>query len=674
MKVVSPSILNKIQKLRAAIDEHNYRYYVLEEPSVSDSEYDRLFAELAALEKQYPELIRPDSPTQRVGAAPAKEFNQVKHELPMLSLDNAFSEEDIHAFAKRIRDKLSDVKTLEFCCEPKLDGVAINLRYENGVLVQAATRGDGYTGEDITANIRTIRSVPLQLREKHWPRLLEVRGEVYMSKASFAKLNKDAVALGEKVFVNPRNAASGSIRQLDSQITAKRSLQIFCYGVGECSDKLPDTQSEILKWLQQFGFRVNPFVKVVKGEQGCLEYYQQMANRRAELPYDIDGVVYKLDRRDLQKELGFVARAPRWAIAHKFPAEEEATQLEAVDFQVGRTGVLTPVARLKPVFVGGATVSNATLHNMDEIERKDIRIGDTVIVRRAGDVIPEVVSAVLTQRSKNAKSIKLPKYCPICGSDVVKFADEAAARCTGGLACSAQVKEAIKHFASRRAMDIEGLGDKIVDLLVEQHLIKNVANIYHLKADQLAELERMGEKSAAKLIKAIERSKNTTLPRFLYAMGIREVGETTAQTLAHHFGSLENIEKATEETLQQVPDVGPVVAAHIAAFFHQSHNLEVINELRKAGVHWPALAKRDVDKLPLNGKTFVLTGTLNAMTRDDLKTRLQHLGAKVSGSVSKNTSYVVVGVDPGSKYQNALELNIQILDEEQILALLNQYK
>lgn len=673
--MIAPSnknIIDRINQLKEQINEHNYRYYVLDQPSIPDSEYDRLFKELSKLETENPKLITSDSPTQRVGATPAKAFNQVTHEVAMLSLDNAFTDEEVAAFQRRVLDKLQ-VSTVEYCCEPKLDGLAVNLRYENGSLVLAATRGDGMVGEDITANVKTIPSIPLHLRGNHPPRLLEVRGEVFMPKEGFAKLNAEAEKQGEKIFVNPRNAAAGSLRQLDPKITAKRPLEIFCYGIGACSESLPERHSQILEWLIELGFRVNPLVKVVSKESGCLEYYKKMLAKRDRLSYAIDGVVYKVDRRDYQIELGFVSRAPRWAVAHKFPAEEEQTELIAVDFQVGRTGTLTPVARLNPVFVGGATVSNATLHNMDEIERKDIRIGDKVIIRRAGDVIPEVVSSIKENRPTNAKKIHLPKHCPVCGSDVVKFPDEAAARCTGGLICVAQQKEAIKHFAARRAMDIEGLGDKLVDQLVEQNLIKNVADIYQLTEAELANLERMGTKSAQNLLNAINKSKKTTLPRFLYSLGIREVGEATALALAHYFTTLESLEQANEEVLQQVPDVGPVVAQHIAVFFQQKHNVEIIERLRKSGVAWPALPKRKIGEQPLQGKTFVITGTLSGMTRDDAKHKLQELGAKVSGSVSKQTSYVIVGDSPGSKYQNALDLGVAILDEQGLKELLDKY-
>lgn len=659
----------RIAKLKAEINEHNYRYHVLDAPIIPDAEYDRLVRELQALEARHPELVTADSPTQRVGAAPLKAFHEAKHDVPMLSLDNAFSDEEALAFDRRIKERLDTEKDIEYCCEPKLDGLAVNLLYVNGQLERGATRGDGYTGEDITANIRTIASVPLHLRGKHYPTVLEVRGEVYMPKASFEALNKHA----EKPFANPRNAAAGSLRQLDPRITAKRDLALFCYGVGRIDSQLPDSHNMMLEQLGEWGLRTNPEIKVVKNIQGCLHYHQIILKKRQQLAYEIDGVVYKVNRLDSQRHLGFVARAPRWALAHKFPAQEALTVIEAVEFQVGRTGVLTPVARLKPVVVGGARVSNATLHNMDEIHRKEIHIGDTVIIRRAGDVIPEVVNALPEHRPTNAKIIRLPKHCPICGSDVIKPESEAAARCTGGLYCPAQTKEAIKHFASRKAMDINGLGDKLVEQLVAEKLISNAADLYTLSIEQLENLERMGRKSAENLYQALAKSKTTTLPRFLYALGIREVGEVTAYTLAHHFHTLQNLINAAEETLQAVSDVGPVVAAHIVAFFHQKHNLEIINRLCEYGIHWPKITPVSQAQQTLNGKTFVLTGMLATMTRDEATARLQQLGAKVSGSVSKKTAYVVAGIDPGSKLDNAKKLAVPVLTEDDFLKLLNEH-
>lgn len=659
----------RIKKLRAEINQHNYRYYVLDEPSVPDAEYDRLMRELEKLETEYPSLITPDSPTQRVGTTPSIAFQEVTHKIPMLSLENAFTEEEVKAFDKRIHERLENDATIEYCCEPKMDGLAISLMYENGVLTQAATRGDGYTGEDVTANIRTIRAIPLHLQGKDYPKELEVRGEVYMAKEDFEALNKYAEQHDEKVFANPRNAAAGSLRQLDPKVTSQRHLKFFCYGVGIFADKhLPKTQFELLSQLHEWGLPVSKLIKVVKGVQACLGYHDYIAKQREKLPFEIDGVVYKVNRYDLQKELGFVSRAPRWAVAHKFPAQEELTQVEAVEFQVGRTGALTPVARLKPVFVGGVTVSNATLHNMDEIERKDVRVGDTVIIRRAGDVIPEVVSVIKDKRPAHTKKIALPKHCPVCGSDVIKPEGESVARCTGGLYCSAQRKEAIKHFASRKAMNIDGLGDKLVEQFIDEKLIQNVADLYTLTQEQLENLERMGEKSAQNLLAAIAKSKKTTLQRFIYALGVREVGEATALNLAQHFGDINKIQEADEEALQTVVDIGPVVAANIAAFFHQSHNLEIIKRLIHDGVHWPAIAP--AGEQPLIGQTFVLTGTLESMTRDEATAQLQKLGAKVSGSVSKKTSYVVAGSEAGSKLKNAEELGVKILDEKEFLRLL----
>ncbi len=667
-------IIHKIEKLRTEIGEHNYNYHILDTPTISDAEFDRLFRQLQDLEKQYPELITSDSPTQRVGMKPVYVFKEVKHEIPMLSLDNAFSDEEVLAFEKRIKDRLKNDSPIEFACEPKMDGVAVSIIYENGALVRAATRGDGYTGEDITLNVRTIRSILWNLHGKKHPKTLEVRGEVYMSKAGFTAMNDRARERGEKIFVNPRNAAAGSLRQLDSAITAQRPLQFFCYGVGVVEgQQLPDKQSTILQQMHEWGVRTNPESKVVQGAAGCLKFYNKMAEKREHLPYEIDGVVYKVDSLELQQQLGFVARAPRWAIAHKFPAQEETTQIESVEFQVGRTGTLTPVARLKPVFVGGVTVSNATLHNMDEIARKDVRVGDTVIVRRAGDVIPEVFAVILEKRPAQTKAIKLPTHCPVCHSDVVRVEGEAAARCSGGLFCAAQRKEAIKHFASRKALDITGLGDKIVEQLVDCDFIKSAADLYHLTVPQLADMERMGEKSAENLVAAIAKSKATTLPRFLYALGIREVGEATALALAQHFTNLEKIMQAGEEELQAVQDIGPVVAAQLVAFFHQEHNREVIQKLKKAGVHWPDIVSTGAAK-PLAGQTFVITGTLDAMSRDEAAQHLQSLGAKVSSSVSPKTSYLIVGADAGSKLAKAEKLGVKILDEFGFLKLLEKYK
>lgn len=662
-------MIEKAEKLRQKINEHNYRYYVEDNPTISDAEYDRLFEELKKLEKENPEIITLDSPTQRVGAAPLKEFTQVQHKIPMLSLENAFTSEDVIAFNQRVSDRLKQPGQIEYACEPKLDGLAVAIYYQNGKLIQAATRGDGETGEDITENIRTIAMIPLQLRGD-FPPTLEVRGEVYMPKKGFEDLNARAEKSGEKIFVNPRNAAAGSLRQLDSRITASRPLEFFCYGVGVVEGKkLPETHAEILAALKKWGFRVSSDVKVVLGIEQCLKYYEQIQLKRDQLPYEIDGVVYKVNSIADQNKLGFVSRAPRWAVAHKFPPEEVSTIVEAVEFQVGRTGALTPVARLKPVFVHGVTVSNATLHNMDEIQRKDIHIGDTVIVRRAGDVIPEVVSVIKQNRNKQIKPIHLPRTCPICHSKIEHIEGEAVARCSGGLFCAAQRKEAIKHFASRRAMDIEGLGDKLIDQLVDLDMIKSPADLYTLQLKPLAELDRMAEKSAQNILDALEKSKKTTLARFLFALGIREVGEATAKQLANYFADLSKLMQASEDELQKVADIGPVVAKHIVAFFLEKHNLLVIDRLIAAGIYWEKV-KKPQTALPLTGKTFVLTGTLKNMTRDEGKEILEKLGAKVAGSVSAKTSYVIVGEDAGSKLDKAKELKIAIMDESEFVKFL----
>lgn len=660
----------RVHELRTQLHHHNYRYHVLDDPEISDAEYDRLLSELKALEEQYPDLITPDSPTQRVGATPVSDLDEVVHSTPMLSLDNAFAEDDLLAFDRRVRERL-DIELVEYSAEPKLDGLAVSFRYERGRLVLAATRGDGMRGENVTHNVRTIRSVPIELRGKP-PALLEVRGEVFMPIAGFKAMNERAMAKGEKTFVNPRNAAAGSLRQLDPRLAATRPFDVFFYSVGETQGwKLPPKHSEALEQLREWGLKVSPLLKTVQGADGCLEYYREMGNRRASLPYEIDGVVYKVNRFAQQRELGFVARAPRWAIAHKFPAHEENTVVRGVEFQVGRTGALTPVARLEPVFVGGVTVSNATLHNMDEVRRKDVRIGDTVVIRRAGDVIPEVVKVIVDRRPKSARIVDLPAQCPVCGSDVEREEGEAVARCTGGLFCAAQRKESLRHFAGRRAMDIDGLGSKIIDQLVASELVQSPADLYALSVEQLTTLERMGEKSAAKLVDALTHSKLTTLPRFLYALGIRDVGEATAAALAEYFCTLEALEKATQEQIQEVPDVGPVVAGHVYHFFQQPENRKVIAELRARGVEWPAIKPKKSDGAGvLAGKTFVLTGTLGTMSRDEASDRIVALGGKVSGSVSKKTSYVVAGADPGSKLKKAQELGVTVLDEEALMALL----
>lgn len=664
--------LEKIEKLREQIREHNYKYYVLNSPTISDAEYDRLFKQLQDLEAKYPELVTKDSPTQRVGAKPLQQFAQVKHKLPMLSLQNAFTEDDLKAFDKRVRERLNVKQPVEYVCEPKFDGLSVSLLYENGVLVRSATRGDGEVGEDVTQNVRTIGSIPLKLRGQKIPGILEVRGEVYIPIQAFEQYNQQAQKTGEKVFVNPRNAAAGSLRQLDAAITAGRPLDIFCYAIMEVSDITITKQSESLEYLKKWGFRVNPNVQVVAGIDGCLKYYHRMMQQRNTLPYEIDGVVYKVNDISAQEKLGMVSRAPRWAIAHKFPAQEELTKVSAVEFQVGRTGILTPVARLKPVFVGGVTISNATLHNIDEIHRKDIRVGDTVVVRRAGDVIPEVVLAVSKKRPAKTKPVTLPAHCPVCGSDVVRGEGEVAARCSGGLFCKAQRIESIKHFASKTGMDIDGLGDKLVELLVDKGLVEHVTDLYVLKPEQIAGLERMGRKSAQNLIAAIEHSKQTTLVRFIYSLGVREVGIATARSLVKHFGSLPALMSADEETLQNVADIGPVVALHIATFFRQKHNRELIAKLQKLGVNWQEGAPKAGKLRGLAGKTFVLTGTLASMTREAAGEKIAELGGKVSTSVSKNTSYVVAGTDPGSKYDKAIELGVEILNEQQFLALLNK--
>lgn len=669
------AILSQIETLREALREHNYHYYVLDNPIVPDVEYDRLFQELKALEQQHPELITADSPTQRVGDKPLEGFTQVTHRMPMLSLDNVFNQEELEAFDARLKERLDTKDEIEYVCEPKLDGLAVSLIYENGLLVQAATRGDGQTGEDITLNIRTIESIPLKLRalenQTDAPQLLEVRGEVFMPKEGFNRLNQRAEAAGEKLFVNPRNAAAGSLRQLDPKLTAKRPLDMYCYGVGFTQGvALAETHFERLQQLKGWGFKVNPEIKKVSGVEALAQYHDDLLARRDSLSYEIDGLVYKVNSLAQQQVLGFVSRAPRWATAHKFPAQEEITTVLGIEFQVGRTGAVTPVARLNPVFVGGVTVSNATLHNMDEVERMDVRVGDTVIVYRAGDVIPKVVRVVLEKRPDNTEKVLMLQHCPVCGSDVVKVEDEAVARCTGGLFCPAQVKEAIKHFASRKAMDVDGLGDKLVEQMVDQKMISTIADLYSLKAEQIAGMERMGEKSAENLITALEKSKTTTLQRFIYALGIREVGEATALNLQNHFGKLELIQSADVETLQTVTDVGPIVANHIYTFFQQPHNVDVIEGLKAAGVSWLEVDIDHSAEKPLDGLTYVLTGTLSRMGRDEAKGYLQQLGAKVSGSVSKKTHCVIAGESAGSKLTKAESLGIDILNEAGLIALL----
>ena len=659
----------RIEQLREQLNRHSYLYYVLDSPEIPDSEYDRLYRELQQLEQQYPQLVSPDSPTQRVGDQPLEAFNQVSHRMPMLSLDNVFNTEELQAFFKRIHDRLELDDELEINAEPKLDGLAVSLVYENGLLVQAATRGDGATGEDVTQNVRTIHAIPLRLTGTGYPELLEVRGEVFMPKQGFNDLNARAIANGEKTFVNPRNAAAGSLRQLDPKITAARPLAFYCYSTGVVDGgTLADSQNGVLLELQQWGLPVCPEIELVHGIDGCISYYEAIQRRRDELPYDIDGVVYKVNRLGLQHQLGFVARAPRWAIAHKFPAQEEVTYIANVDFQVGRTGAITPVARLEPVFVGGVTVSNATLHNMDEIERKDVRIGDKVFIRRAGDVIPEVVRVVPGSRKKQLKKIRLPAKCPVCGSDVERIEGEAVARCTGGLICKAQRTEAIKHFASRKAMDIDGLGDKLVEQMVEAGIIETVVDLFRLDVDEVAGLERMGQKSAENLLAAISNSRSPTLAKLVYALGIREVGEATARSLATSLHNLQAIMSTNEEALQQIQDIGPVVAKHITHFFAQPHNQQVIEQLLKEiNIQLPEASQGGE---PLSGKTFVITGSLSEMTRDQAKELLQSAGARVSGSVSAKTDYLLAGEKAGSKLARAEKLGVEVIDEAGLKDLL----
>jgi len=660
-------------ELRSALDEHNYRYYVLDDPGIPDAEYDRLFRELQKLESEYPELASDDSPTRRVGSSADTSFEEVVHRLPMLSLDNAFNEDELRDFDRRVRERLNSDQDIEYVCEPKLDGLAVSLTYEQGSLTRAATRGDGYAGEDITANIRTIPSVPLRLRGDNFPDMVEVRGEVYMPRAGFDALNRRLEDQGEKTFVNPRNAAAGSLRQKKSTVTARRPLEMCAYSVAVTDEsQLPDTQWESLQQVRRWGFRINPEMRKAIGARECLEAYEELMQKRDALPYEIDGIVFKVNRLDYQAVLGFVSRAPRWAIAHKFPAQEELTVVEDVEFQVGRTGAVTPVARLKPVFVGGVTVSNATLHNMDEIRRLDVHIGDTVFVRRAGDVIPKVVKVVKEKRPATAKAVELPRHCPVCGSDVIQIDGEAVARCSGGLFCPAQRKEAIRHYASRKALDIEGLGDKWIDILVDQGMVETVADIYHLTTRDLTRLERMGEKSANNLVAAIDRSRHPVLWRFIYALGIREVGEATAKSLASHFGTLEAVAEADEESLKEVQDVGPIVAGHIRSFFDQSHNREILDALREAGVKWQE-EEIIVGAKPLQGQTWVLTGTLSELTRDEAKEKLERLGAKVAGSVSRKTACVVAGEAAGSKLAKAEQLGLQVLDEQALLKMLKEH-
>ncbi|MBU75807.1 NAD-dependent DNA ligase LigA [Pseudoalteromonas sp. SSMSWG5] len=671
---MSSPIFEQISQLRAQLEEHNHNYYVLDAPSIPDAEYDRLMRELSALEQANPEFQSPDSPSQKVGGAALDKFEQVTHQVPMLSLDNAFSEEEFAAFNRRIKERLMNSSELTFCCEPKLDGLAVSIIYRDGVLVQAATRGDGMVGENITQNVKTIRNVPLKLRGDDFPAELEVRGEVFMDSAGFAKLNSEAEKRGEKVFVNPRNAAAGSLRQLDSKVTAKRPLMFYAYSTGLVADgQLPEDHYQQLAKLTDWGLPLCPETKLVEGQQAALDYYQDILARRSELAYEIDGVVIKVNDKKLQERLGFVARAPRWAIAFKFPAQEEITQLLDVEFQVGRTGAITPVARLEPVFVGGVTVSNATLHNGDEIARLGVKIGDTVIIRRAGDVIPQITQVVLERRPEDAKDIVFPATCPICESHVERIEGEAVARCTGGLVCQAQRKQAIKHFASRKALDIDGLGDKIVDQLVDRELIKTPADLFTLKQGHFESLERMGPKSAKNLVNALQEAKQTTLAKFLYSLGIREVGEATAQNLANHFLTLEKITQASVDALTEVSDVGEIVAKHVRGFFTEEHNMDVVNALIEQGINWPALTAPSADAQPLSGLTYVLTGTLSELNRNDAKARLQALGAKVSGSVSAKTDALIAGEKAGSKLTKAQDLGIDVLTEADLIALLSEH-
>jgi len=664
----------ELAQLRTAIEEYNYAYYVLNDQRIPDAEYDRLMQRLLLLEAEFPELVTPQSPSQRVGAAPAANFPTVAHKLPMLSLANAFNDHDFTEFDRRLRERFkrfpegneatAENAVIDYCCEPKLDGIAISLIYQHGLLIRGVTRGDGAFGEDITANAKTIKNIPLRLRGEEIPPELEVRGEIYLPRKAFARLNEKALAKGDKTYVNPRNSASGSLRQLDPRVTAQRDLEMCCYSVGYVSPgMLADNQFAILQQLKSWGFLINPLTDKVSGVDQCLAYYQKISSKRNSLDYEIDGVVFKVNELALQKQAGFVARAPRWAIAYKFPAEEESTVLQGVEFQVGRTGAITPVARLQPVFVGGATVSNATLHNMAEIKRLDLRIGDSVIVQRAGDVIPKVIKVIIERRPQDAEIIEFPSHCPECASDVIQLPGEAVARCSGGLYCAAQRKQALMHFSSRKAMDIAGLGERLVDLLVEQQLVHTPADLYSLPAAAIAGLQRMGEKSATKLVDSISKSKATTLPRFIYALGIREVGEATAAVLARYFGSLENIMSASQEDLEAVPDIGPVSAGYLTSFFAQPHNVETIAALREQGVSWPEIPVKPDKHLPLQGQTAVVTGTLTGYSREQVKQLLAGLGAKVAGSVSAKTSFLVAGEKAGSKLAKAESLGIEVKTE-----------
>lgn len=671
-------IIEQLTSLRNLIRHHEYCYYVLDAPEIPDSEYDKLIKQLQKIEQQFPNLITTDSPTQRVGGAPLAQFASIKHELPMLSLDNVFDESSFIAFNKRIKDRLhlNENDEVEYCCELKLDGLAVSILYENGKFSKAATRGDGATGEDITANVRTIKTIPLVLIGENIPARLEVRGEVFMTHKGFAKLNADAEKRNEKIFANPRNAAAGSLRQLDPKITAKRPLSFYCYGVGIIEGSfLPDTHYDRLMQFKAWGLPVSDKVEKRQGAQAALDYFKQIGEQRMSLDFDIDGVVIKVNSIALQNELGFVARAPRWATAFKFPAQEEVTQLNKVDFQVGRTGAITPVARLEPVSVAGVIVSNATLHNSDEIARLGIREGDYVTVRRAGDVIPKIVAVLLDRRPTDTKEIVFPSHCPICGSLIVRDEGQAISRCAGGLICPAQRKEALKHFVSRRAMNVDGMGDKIIEQLVDKDYVKTPADLYKLNLPTLCSLDKIGEKSANNLLNALNASKNTTLSRFIFALGIPNVGEVTAENLVNQLGSLSAIENASLEQLQTVNDIGVVIAESIIDFFQEPHNRNVIEQLtnEEINIHWQDItpqAQTTIVDSPFSGKTIVLTGTLSVLTRDEAKNKLKQLGAKVTGSVSKNTDLVIAGEAAGSKLDKAQELGIKVIDEQEMLNLL----
>jgi DNA ligase (NAD+) len=661
-------LTERAEQLRREIEYHNYRYYSLDDPEISDEAYDRLMRELQDLEAEHPELVTPESPTQRVGASPDTLFREAPHETPMLSLDNAFDEDELRDFDRRVRERLRRDDAIEYACEPKLDGLAVSLLYRGGVLYRAATRGDGYTGEDITANVRTIETVPLRLMGSDYPDAFEVRGEVYMPLDGFERLNRALSEAGEKSFVNPRNAAAGSLRNKDPNVAAARPLEMCCYSVAVPNDTgLPANHFEQLQKLRDWGLRLNPEIRLVTGIEACIDYYRELLAKREDLRYEIDGIVYKVNDLELQKRLGFVSRAPRWAIASKFPAHEVMTRVRDVGFQVGRTGAITPVARLDPVFVGGATVSNTTLHNMDEIERLGLRIGDWVMVRRAGDVIPQVVKVLTDKRPADSQEISLPSECPECGSAIDQPEGEVVARCSGGLFCPAQRKEAIRHYASRRALDIEGLGEQWVNVLVDEGMIETVADIYHLREEDLITLDRMGSKSAANLVNAIAESRETDLERLIYALGIREVGEATARALARHFRSLEALMEADEDSLQEVADIGPVVAAHIRGFFAEPHNREIIRRLKAAGVSYRPPPEPETADSPFAGKTVVITGTLSEYSRDDARDALESRGAKVAGSVSSRTDYVIAGEGGGSKLNKARDLGVPILSEAEFL-------